>query len=571
MPKTALLSAILIFTPAVSAAGAWNDPVMDALTEELDRSFRGLRDKEKARLYFLGYELTESRTSHLSSKMGAIDADSDLYSRRLDVDVRVNSPDLDNTHQVKGGASWSRRVQTGNLPVSLDDDRDALRARIWEYTDKAFKKAQEDFTKVKMNKAVTAQEDDQSPDFSSAPAERFYETADLPPMDKKAWRETLDRFSGVFAAYPFIYDSGVSLGAESRNRYIVNSDGVRIKTGENYIVLSYELSSRTTDGMDLTRSRRYSAADYRGLPSEAEVSADIARSISELKALREAPVMEPYHGPAILKARAAAVFFHEIIGHRLEGHRQKLEEGGQTFTKKLGQKVTSDIISLYDDPSMKDFRGRPLRGHYRYDDEGVKARRAPLIENGVLKGFLMSRSPIRGFPSSNGHGRRSPGNAVVSRMGNTIVEASRTVPYEELRDRMLEECRRQNKPFGLVFEDISGGFTNTDRGGPQAFKVLPLLVYRVYTDGRPDEAVRGADIVGTPIASLSKISAAADDPDIFNGTCGAESGWVPVSGVSPSLLLTEIEVEKTRKSQEKPPVLEPPAHDRDDAAAGRLR
>jgi predicted Zn-dependent protease len=381
-------------------------------------------------------------------------------------------------------------------------------------------------------------------------------------MDKKVWREKLNRFSARFAACPFIYDTGVSLRAETKNRYIVNSGGARIKTGNNYITLSYELTSRTTDGMDLRRMKQYSAESYPELPSDETVMADIDRSVSELKALREAPLVEPYNGPAILNARAAGVYFHEIIGHRLEGHRQKMEEGGQTFTKMIGQKVTSSLISVYDAPGLKAFRGQPLRGHYKYDDEGVKSGRSALIEKGVLTGFLMSRSPVRGFSSSNGHGRRSPGHAIVSRMGNTIVEASRTVPYAELRNLLIEECKKQNKPFGLVFDDISGGFTNTDRGGPQAFKVLPLLVYRVYTDGRPDEPVRGVDIVGTPIASLSKITAAADDPDIFNGTCGAESGWVPVSAVSPSLLLSEMEVEKSDKSQEKPPVLAPPLHDK---------
>jgi TldD protein len=256
------------------------------------------------------------------------------------------------------------------------------------------------------------------------------------------------------------------------------------------------------------------------------------------------------------------VYFHEIIGHRLEGHRQKLEDSGQTFAKKVGQKVTGDIISLYDDPSLKEFKGKPLRGYYRYDDEGVRGQRASLIENGVLKGFLMNRSPIRGFGASNGHGRRSPGNPTVSRMGNLIVEASKTVPYPELRQMLIDECKRQNKPFGLVFDDISGGFTYTGRGSGQSFKVKPLLVYKVYTDGRPDEVVRGVDIVGTPIVSFSKVVAAADDSDIFNGTCGAESGWVPVSAVSPSLLITEMEVEKSQKSQQKPPVLEPPLHDK---------
>ena len=178
------------------------------------------------------------------------------------------------------------------------------------------------------------------------------------------------------------------------------------------------------------------------------------------------------------------------------------------------------------------------------DDEGTPAERVTVVEHGVLRNFLMSRSPIEGFARSNGHGRREHGNDAVSRQGNLIVESEKVVPYERLREMLIEECVKQGKPYGLIFDDISGGFTMTGRGGPQAFKVLPLYVTRVYADGRPDEVVRGVDIVGTPLTSFSKIIMAADDADVFNGTCGAESGWCPVSAVSPSLLVSEIEVEK---------------------------
>ena len=227
----------------------------------------------------------------------------------------------------------------------------------------------------------------------------------------------------------------------------------------------------------------------------------------------------------------------------------------------LGKPVTASFISVYDDPTLKRQGKTFLRGAYRYDDEGVAPSRLTLIEDGVLRNFLMSRMPIKGFPNSNGHARRSAGNDVVPRMGNTVVVASVTVPYDQLRVQLIEEVKRQNKPYGLVFEDISGGFTMTNRYMPQSFKVIPLLVYRVYPDGRPDEPVRGVDIVGTPLTSFTKIIAAADDVDVFNGSCGAESGWVPVSGVAPSILFSELEVEKKEKSSEKPPLLPPPYQD----------
>ena len=557
-----LLSACLLLPAAARADEAGKDPVLNAMVKELERSFSGLKKAEPVPLYYLGYEVTINKYASMSAKLGALDYKTEAPSATLDVDMRVNTMELDNTHQVKGDMAWTNSTQSENLPVALEGNEDAIRARIWEYTDKAYKKAQEKFTKVKMNKAVTAAEDDPSPDFSPVKPEKFYETVTLEKADLDAWGERIKKHSARLAGFPFIYDSGVSLQYENKHRYMATSEGARIKTGNNYIILSYSLSSRTTDGMEISRYMSYHGDSFDDLPAADALDADMDKSIKELEALKTAPVVEPYSGPAILRAKAAGVYFHEIIGHRLEGHRQKLEDSGQTFAKKVGQKVTGDIITLYDDPSMKEFNGKPLRGYYRYDDEGVRGQRASLIENGVLKGFLMNRSPIRGFAASNGHGRRSPGNPTVSRMGNLVVEASKTVPYAELRQMLIDECKKQGKPFGLVFDDISGGFTYTGRGSGQSFKVKPLLVYKVYTDGRPDEVVRGVDIVGTPIVSFSKLTAAADDYGIFNGTCGAESGWVPVSAVSPSLLITEMEVEKSQKSQQKPPVLEPPLHDK---------
>jgi predicted Zn-dependent protease len=191
----------------------------------------------------------------------------------------------------------------------------------------------------------------------------------------------------------------------------------------------------------------------------------------------------------------------------------------------------------------------------------VKAQRVPVVENGILKNFLMSRSPIKGFPNSNGHGRKQPGMRAVGRQGNLVVQVSKTVSEDKLRELLIAECKKQDKPFGLIFKDISGGFTTTGRNSPQAFQVTPVMVYRVYADGRPDELVRGVDLIGTPLTSFSKIVAASDTTEVFNGVCGAESGWVPVSAVSPSILTTQIEVQKKPKSNERLPILPPPSQE----------
>jgi predicted Zn-dependent protease len=275
----------------------------------------------------------------------------------------------------------------------------------------------------------------------------------------------------------------------------------------------------------------------------------------------KAPPADPFVGPAILSGRAAGVFFHEIFGHRVEGHRQKDESEGQTFTKSVNMPVLPDFLSVIFDPTRQDYQGTPLYGSYSYDDEGVKARRLPVVENGILKTFLMSRSPIQGFAQSNGHGRRAPGNEVVSRQSNLFVESSKKVSDADLRKMLIEEVKRQGKPYGLFFDQVTGGYTTTQRRGLQAFTVIPLIVYRVYPDGRPDELIRGVDIVGTPLASFAKILATSEKMDVFNGYCGAESGYVPVSAIAPALLVSEIEIQRKERSQDRPPYLSRPDND----------
>jgi TldD protein len=313
--------------------------------------------------------------------------------------------------------------------------------------------------------------------------------------------------------------------------------------------------------MDLFRAETFEADSTGHLPEQAEVLAKTVAMAKNLDDLREAPITEPYNGPAILSGRAAAVFFHEVLGHRLEGQRQRGDEEGQTFTKLLGKPILPTFLSVADDPTIASFEGHPLSGHYLYDDEGQPARKVELVDNGVLKTFLMSRLPVASFAQSNGHGRAETGKMPTGRQGNLIVTSTKAVPDAELREMLKAEAKKQGKAYGLYFEDISSGFAVTTRSSPQAFQVIPLVVYRVYVDGRPDELVRGVSIVGTPQAALNRIVATGDHQDIFNGECGAESGTVPVSAVAPAMLVSEIETQKQRQGTARPPIVEPPPLD----------
>ena len=543
---------------ASTGASAAEDVLLKAMKDELSRSVEGLEGFEYAPLYYLQYEVFDIEEHSISAVLGAIQDDDSERNRFLDVAVRVGNHALDNTHEIRGrGGGGFYGANETRMPIV--DDYDAIRASIWLATDKAFKDAQERYIRVKQDKAVKVEEEDPSPDFSPG-AKQIY-TADhvKPTVERGRWRSILKKVSSRFKNYPFILSSRAALNIESVTKYMVDSEGTRLKFSEDYIRVSLFGNSKADDGMELYRSRSYHIGSLEEAPDEEALIAGVDSIADELDKLRNAPYVEPYIGPAILTGKASGVFFHEIFGHRIEGHRQKSSESGQTFTKKVGEEILPPFISIYDDPTIERFKGTVLRGFYPYDDEGAPAERVTVVENGVLKNFLMSRSPIAGFPRSNGHGRKQHGRNAVSRQGNLIIESSRQVSPEALRDSLVAECKRQGKPYGLVFEDISGGFTMTGRRGPQAFKVIPLLVYRVYADGRPDEVVRGVDIVGTPLTCFAKITTTGDDDEIFNGTCGAESGWVPVSAVSPSILVSEIEVEKKSKEQDRPPVLTRPA------------
>ncbi len=531
--------------------------VLQTMSQELNRSYKILSKIQPYPLYFLQYEIMDEHQVIISANLGAITDDSEIKKRYLDVDVRVGSYRLDNTHELRGAESydwWSSPIE-----VPIDNNSEALRLILWSETDKNFKSAQERYIKILNERQVKVLESDTSPDFSTAPKIVYKGSIDTIRFDREQWKERLRRLSNVFKDYPWIYNSRIMLRANSLTKYLVNTDGTKIRQNKISYSINIYAETMADDGMELYLSYPVFAKDAKNLPDEEILKSYADSLIQNLYALKNAPMVEPYSGPAILVNRACGVFFHEIFGHRIEGHRQKSEFEGQTFTKKLNERIMPDFISVYDDPTMEKFGNRDLNGHYLFDDEGVRAQKTTIVENGILKGFLMSRSPIASFPFSNGHGRRQYGRKVVARQGILYIKSNNEVPYNELRNALIEECKKQNKPYGLVFYDISGGFTTTGREGPQTFKVIPLLVKRVYVDGRSDEVVRGVDIVGTPLLSLSKIILTGNDYDVFNGTCGAESGWVPVSAIAPSILVSEIEVEKKAKGQDRPPILPAPA------------
>jgi len=508
--------------------------------------------------YFLSYAVADATALNLSAQYGAITGANESHRRTADVQVRIGAPTLDNTH----GANRPSALTTIALPLA--DDRAAIERSLWFATNRGYARALDSFLKVKTDQQVRAKEEDSSNDFSvQQPASSAIAPGSSLSVDRAAWEVRLRDLSAVLKPYRGIFFSVVSLSAQNESDYFLSSEGTKVSTPFHNARLVVVARARADDGMDLFRVETFEADTVAHLPAQAELTEKINAMAKNLEALRVAPVTEPYNGPAILSGRASAVFFHEVLGHRLEGQRQRGDDEGQTFTKMLGKPILPTFLSVADDPTLSDFHGTPLSGHYVYDDEGQVARRVDLISDGTLKTFLMSRLPIASFAESNGHGRAQTGRMPTGRQGNLIVTSTKTVDDQELRRLLIEEAKKQGKPYGLYFEDISSGFAVTSRRSPQAFSVMPLVVYRVFVDGRPDELVRGVSIVGTPQAALNRIVATGNHQDIFNGECGAESGTVPVSAVAPPMLVTEIETQRQAQGITRPPILPPPAFDSD--------
>lgn len=557
--------------PAVAAppkpAASSSTVLVDTMEAELHRAMNSLGSTApgaaQPKPYFLSYEVSDADNVGIAAQFGAITGSTETHARYADVVVRIGAPAEDNTHGDRRNSALT------TIPLPLGDDSGAIARSLWYATNRGYGKALDAYLQVKTDQQVRAKEDDTSPDFSTEKPV----TGLLPPaapltVDRPAWETRLRELSGIFKHYPDVFFNTVALQAGSETDYYVSSEGTKVATPSHVARLIVVARTRAADGMDLFRDETFEAADTLHLPDQKTLVDKTEALAKSLAALRAAPVTEPFNGPAILSGRAAAVFFHEVLGHRLEGQRQRGDEEGQTFTKMVGKQILPTFISVADDPTLSTFDGTSLSGHYDYDDEGQPAQRVQLIKDGVLDNFLMSRLPIASFSHSNGHGRSETGHMPTGRQGNLIVSSSKTVSDAELRDMLKAEAKKQGKAYGLYFEDISSGFAVTTRRSPQAFQVIPLVVYRVYVDGRPDELVRGVSIVGTPQAALMRIMATSNHQDVFNGICGAESGSIPVSAVAPAMLVSEIETQKQAQGTARPPILPPPPAD-DASATGK--
>lgn len=553
-PSLLLLSLFLFSTEIVLA----QDPLLDILGKELSREFSELK-KQDVPAYFMSYRVADQTSLIIMSSFGTLDRVQRSKTRQLTTMMRVGSPELDNFHELTGMNPFMPMSAPPNLPIV--DDEKAIQQVLWQSTNENYFQAVQRLTQIKGKIPVNVAQEDKSLDFVEGPAVQYAEQPLKTTIDKSTEDKLINRmklYSKVFTGSKEISNCIVQLAINFKRDYFVSSSGSRIVENHPQIYMNIVGASLADDGMEMQLYKSYFATNLKDLPKDEDVLQDANELVKKLEALKVAPVVDPYSGPALMSGKAAGVFFHEIFGHRVEASRMKSENDAQTFKSKVGQPVVNNNLSIIFDPTATSYKGFNLAGSYNYDDFGEKSQKVTVVSKGVLKDFLTCNTPITGFLKSNGHGRAQVGMNPVSRQSNMIIESDHLLSEADLKRNFIEEIKKQNLSYGYYFKEVSGGNTMNSRIMPNAFTVLPLEVYKVFADGKSDQLVRGISLVGTPLAMFAEIEAMGGEYGLFNGTCGAESGGVPVSSICPMMFVKKIEIQKRQKSSNIKPILDNP-------------
>jgi len=525
-------SGMLLGQDAASA----NDPVLRAMLAELQRSRSQLKLADVQAPYYIDYRLNDVDQYAAEAAFGAVRSSLRTRIRMLRIVVRVGDYKQDSYYGMGEGV-----VDVG----PLDDDETGLRHQLWLGTDRAYKAASEAFT-AKQAELKKYSVDQQVDDFAHAsPVQLVTPLAKL-DFSPAPWLNILEEASGLYKSDPQVQSLNASLRFTVTNRYFVSSEGTVVRTADSFYMVYVGGYTQASDGMRLDRSHGYQVRQMKELPSKAEVLSRTRELLTSLKQLRDAPVSEEeYRGPVLLSPDAAAGLMSELVGPNLLGNRPQLGQNARTtgdWANNYKSRVLPDFLSVTDDPTLTTFGGHTLMGNYEVDDEGVKASRVSLVEKGQLVSYLLSREPIRDFPTSNGHGRASVTGPPTSSLGNLIVQSSQGLSKDELKKKLIEVCTQRNLPYGYYVETL----------GP---RLTPRLLYRVSTKDGHEELVRGAVFGDLDTRSLrNDIVAAGKDFDSED-----RLDPIPQSVLSPALLFDELEVKRGDVAKQKLPEYPPPA------------
>lgn len=546
----------LCFLVLLWASPVKENPILSAMESELKRSMENLGMKGEKSPYFVSYLVGDITSITIEGSSGAITESEKNHSRNLYVDLRIGDHRLDNS-----GVERRRGEYVGYVRLPIEDDTLSIKQKLWLATDYKYKKAIEDYAKKRRDVALKSEEE-RPDDFSKEkPSLHIGEEVSL-SLNIPEWEERIRRYSEIFNGYKDILISRVRFNARAFNRYFVNSEGSKIQDGDILYSLEVEGETRCEDGMLLKDFQRFYT--WQEFWKDEEIEGKIREMAERLMNLKKVEPVESYSGPVLIQSPASSAFFSAVLAPLLKGDKREFEKE-EGLLSKVGERILPSFVSVYDDPTIKSYKGEILVGSYQFDDEGVPGQRVALVEDGVLKNFLLSRSPIKGFNKSNGHGRIGEEGAVPE-IGNLIIETSSSLSFAQLKEKLIEECKRQGKSYGLLIKSVRlpeerprgrfpifiSGLPEEERGRPLLGGFPPVELYKVYLDGK-EELVRGAEVLGgSPLSTLGKIRELGDDPRAFSVSFGKGSV------VAPSLLLSEIEIRKTKEGVRPPPVLPPP-------------
>lgn len=493
------------------------------------------------RPYYGSVLIRDERAWTIQAKYGSLSIDTDDLKRNAYVDIRVGSYRHDQVREggLEDNDKEAESFDFVDLPFGAGD---GLRHGLWRLIDSRYREAVEALLEKRSHQLTYRDGNRGLQAFERAEPIVDLKPQPLPEVDVDHWRDYVQRASRRLKSFPELANSYVEFQADQLTRTFVNSEGSRIVQAQSFWTVEAYLWMLTPSGDAFPWSVRQMVSAPEELPDLAALMRQVRDAIKQLRALSEAPLLNAFCGPALLEPIPAGLLLHEALGHRLEGHRLLASGEGQTFKGAVGEKVIPSFLTLHDDPTRTHYEGRSLVGHYRYDDEGSPADDARLIEAGELRGYLTGRTGVTKRHRNNGHARSRGHQRPISRMGVLIAEAHERHSAAELKQLLIQEIRRQGVPFGIRILEANSGETATDAYNFQAFMGEVTLAAKVYPDGR-EEFVRGVNFVGTPLNVVRGILAAGDQVAVDNAWCGAESGYVPVSTVSPALVVSELELQ----------------------------
>ncbi len=480
-------------------------------------------------------------------------------TRHVYCDLRVGSYDYDQV--VDGGLREldDELESSSYCSVPIDDkDYDGLRITVWKLLESKFREALTDFNQKEAGRIATRDPNQGLRSFTRTKRASFKHYGRTESVDHAAWSKFCKRISMWISQLPRLSGSWVEFDASQETRIFVSTEGTITVQNAQVFCLSANLHRLTREGSRLEQEVVLNCGSLAELPDLRTFKKLILEKYEQLQRVAQAKKIHAFSGPVLLYPGPAGLLFHEAVGHRLEGSRLLSSGEGQTFKEQEGKQIFSLPITVRDNPLIKEFNGAKCIGSYSYDDEGVKAQDTVLIEDGVLKGFLSTRAALkRGRHNSNGHARTKHHQRPISRMAVTIIEAKNGEPLDKLKVKLIQEIKRQKKPFGMIVYETSGGETDTTNYDFQAFSGDIAYATLVYPNGR-EVCVRGVNFVGTPLQSLSNIVAVGDSPELDNGFCGAESGLLPISTISPAVLVRNLELQGKDEELVTPTILKRP-------------